>query len=120
LHGGELDVLGAAEDQLGRLDLVERRVPDVKVDGVRVPVVRREGEGRDAREGRVPKVRRLNRVDPEAWTEERVAHEGRATAEAGHVRVARRVGDRDARGGSLFAEHAGGASGWRRSGAPAT
>jgi len=52
------------------LDLVERRVADVQVDRVRIAVIREEGEIRDAGEGRVPEVRRLNRVDPEAGTEE--------------------------------------------------
>src|SRR2546430_2126683 len=70
LDRGQLHTLRPAEDELGRLDLVERRVPDVQVNRVRVAVIREEREGRDAGEGRVPQVRRLNRVDPEAGTEE--------------------------------------------------
>src|SRR5206468_3089983 len=83
----------------------------VQVDRVRVAVIRQEREIRDAGEGRVPEVRRLDRVNREAGAEERIAHEGRVAAKQGDVPIDRRVGDRDARRGALFAEHPGGSLG---------
>ena len=118
LDRGELHVLGAAEDELGGLDLVERRVADVQVDRVRVAIIREEGEIRDAGEARVPEVRRLNRVDPEAGTEERIANEGGAAAEQGDVRIDRRIGNRDAGCGPFLAEHSRGALRRQRERAP--